>query len=257
MKAHRLPSRPRPRRIGALAAAGSALVLATAAPALAHTEVTASDSRALAKDVTLTFEAEAEDEGAGFTEIRTVLPQGIDPGDVELKQAPKGWKLKPAHDGYTVGGPALAPGENAEHSVVVRQLPDAASLAFKAVDTYEGGKVSRWIEVARDGDPEPENPAPVLRLKAAAADATPDVSPSLSASSSSSPSPKPEGGAPSSDGKEPAKAATSDGGSAWPAVGIIIGVCLFALAGGFVLVQQRRGSGGPAGSGGSGGSGTE
>ncbi|WP_311766866.1 DUF1775 domain-containing protein [Streptomyces rhizosphaericus] len=204
MNAHRLPSRPRPRprRIGALAFAASALVLATAGPALAHTEVSASDSRALAKNVTLTFESEAEDQGAGFTGIRTVLPKGIDPGDVELKQAPKGWKLKPTDDGYSVGGPALAPGENAEHSVVVRQLPDATALAFKTVDTYEGGKVSRWIEVARDGEPEPENPAPLLKLKAAA----------------------------------------SDGGSAWPAVGIIIGVCLFALAGGFVLFQQRRGS---------------
>ncbi|NEW73401.1 DUF1775 domain-containing protein [Streptomyces rapamycinicus] len=188
--------------MGALAFAASALVLATAGPALAHTEVSASDSRALAKNVTLTFESEAEDQGAGFTGIRTVLPKGIDPGDVELKQAPKGWKLKPTDDGYSVGGPALAPGENAEHSVVVRQLPDATALAFKTVDTYEGGKVSRWIEVARDGEPEPENPAPLLKLKAAA----------------------------------------SDGGSAWPAVGIIIGVCLFALAGGFVLFQQRRGS---------------
>ncbi|MBL1117037.1 DUF1775 domain-containing protein [Streptomyces sp. 110] len=236
MKAHRLP--PRPRRIGVLAVAASALVLATAAPALAHTEVSASDSRALAKNVTLTFESEAEDEGAGFTEIRTVLPKGIDPGDVELKQAPKGWKLKPTDDGYSVGGPALAPGENAEHSVVVRQLPEATSLAFKTVDTYEGGKVSRWIEVARAGEPEPENPAPLLKLKAAAAGATPDASPSAS------PSPKPESEAPSPDGEEPSKAATSDGGSAWPAVGIIIGVCLFALAGGFVLFQQRRGSGG-------------
>ncbi|MFE2186599.1 DUF1775 domain-containing protein, partial [Streptomyces sp. NPDC059455] len=187
MKAHRLP--PRPRRIGALAVATSALVLATAAPALSHTEVSASDSRALARNVTLTFESEAEDKGAGFTEIRTVLPKGIDPGDVELKQAPKGWRLKPTDDGYSVGGPALAPGENSEHSVVVRQLPDATSLAFKTVDTYEGGKVSRWIEVARAGEPEPENPAPLLKLKAAAADATPDASPSATLSP-----PPPEGG---------------------------------------------------------------
>ncbi|MCQ8194738.1 DUF1775 domain-containing protein [Streptomyces rugosispiralis] len=208
MKAHRLPSRPRPRRICALAVAASAFVLATAAPALAHTEVSASDSRALAKNVTLTFESEAEDEAAGFTEIRTVLPKGIEPGDVKLKRAPKGWKLKPTDDGYSVGGPALAPGENAEHSVVVRQLPETTSLALKTVDTYEGGKVSRWIEVARAGEPEPENPAPLLKLEAAA----------------------------------------SDGGSAWPAVGIIIGVCLFALAGGFVLFQQRRGAGDSGGS---------
>ncbi|WP_405537079.1 hypothetical protein [Streptomyces antimycoticus] len=29
----------------------------------------------------------------------------------------------------------------------------------------------------------------------------------------------------------------------WPAVGDIVGVCRVALAGGFVLVQQRRGAG--------------
>lgn len=236
MNAHRRPpSRPHPRRIGALAFATSALLLATAAPALAHTEVSASDSHALAKNVTLTFEAEAEASSAGFTKIRTVLPEGIEPGDVELKQAPKGWKLKATEDGYIVGGPALAPGENADHSVVVRQLPDATSLAFKTVDTYEGGKVSRWIEVADEGEPEPENPAPLLKLEPAAAGATPSTSPS--------PSPQPESEAPSPDSKEPSKAESSDDGSPWPAVGVIAGVCLVALAGGFVLFQQRRGSG--------------
>ncbi|AEM84948.1 DUF1775 domain-containing protein [Streptomyces violaceusniger] len=235
MNAHHLPSRPRPRRIGALAFATSALVLTTAAPALAHTEVSTSDSRALAKNVTLTFESEAEAEKAGFTEIRTVLPKGIGPGDVELKQAPKGWKLKRTDDGHTVGGPALALGENAEHSVVVRQLPDATSLAFKTVDTYEGGKVSRWIKVAPEGEPKPENPAPLLRVESAAAGGAPTASPSAS--------PRPESEAPDSDGKSPSKAATSDDGSPWPAVGVIIGVCLVALAGGFVLFQQRRGSG--------------
>ncbi|MBI0297542.1 DUF1775 domain-containing protein [Streptomyces sp. PRKS01-29] len=236
-----MPSRPRPRRIGALAVAASALVLATAAPALAHTEVSASDSRALAKDVTPTFESEAEEEAAGFTEIRTVLPRGINLGDVGLKQSPEGWKLKPTADGHTVGGPALGPGENAERSVVVRQLPDATSLTFRTVDTYQGGKASRWMEVARDGEPGPESPAPLLKLKAAASGATPDASTSAS--------PKPESEAPDSEGKASSQTATSDSGSAWPAVGLIIGVCLFALAAGSVLVQQRRGAGGSGGSG--------
>ncbi|MGP3943314.1 hypothetical protein [Streptomyces sp. 6N106] len=135
MNAPHLPSRPRAPRFGALAIAASALVLATASPALAHTEVSASDSHTLAKNVTLTFESE------------------------------------------------------------------------------------------------PENPAPLLKLEPAAPSA------SLSAS------PRPESRAPDSDGTSPSKAATSDDGSPWPAVGVIVGVCLVALAGGFVLVQQRRGAG--------------
>ncbi|GAA3371335.1 hypothetical protein GCM10017744_098650 [Streptomyces antimycoticus] len=130
-----LASRPRTPRFGALASAASALVLATASPALAHTGVSASDSHTLAKNVTLTFESE------------------------------------------------------------------------------------------------PENPAPLLKLKPAA----PSASPSASR--------RAESQAPDSDGTSPSKAATSDDGSPWPAVGVIVGVCLVALAGGFVLVQQRRGAG--------------
>ncbi|MEV6133570.1 hypothetical protein AB0M05_43365 [Streptomyces violaceusniger] len=139
MNAHHLPSRPRTRRFGALAVAASALVLATASPAPAHTEVKASDSHTLAKNVTLTFESE------------------------------------------------------------------------------------------------PENPASLLKLEPAAADAAPSASPSAST--------RPGSEAPDSDGESPSKAATSDNGSPWPAVGVIIGVCLVALAGGLVLFQQRRGSG--------------
>ncbi|AGP60420.1 hypothetical protein [Streptomyces rapamycinicus] len=71
MKAHRLPCRPR--RIGALAVATSALVLATAAPALAHTEVSASGSRALAKNVTLTFESEASDGGSAWPAVGIII----------------------------------------------------------------------------------------------------------------------------------------------------------------------------------------
>ncbi|MEU5104443.1 DUF1775 domain-containing protein [Streptomyces sp. NPDC021354] len=237
----------RPWRTAALAVAASAIVLATASPALAHAEVSASDSRALAKNVTLTFESEAESESAGFTEIRTVLPESMDgAGDgIRLKDAPKGWKLKPTSDGYSVAGPALEPGENAEHSVVVEQLPDAKSLAFKTVETYEDGEVSRWIELPRDGEPEPENPAPVLKLKPAApgaAEAAASASASASPSASSASS-TPEGGAPSPDDSAPSEAATSDDGSPWPTVAVVAGLCLVALVGG-VLVVKRRGRAG-------------
>lgn len=139
MNAHHLPSRPRTRRFGAFAIAASALVLATASPALAHTEVKASDSHTLAKNVAPTFESE------------------------------------------------------------------------------------------------PENPAALLKLEPAAVGAAPSASPSAAT--------RPESEAPNSEGESPSKAATSDDGSPWPAVGVIVGVCLVALAGGFVLFQQRRGSG--------------
>lgn len=228
-----------PWRTAALAVAASAIVLATASPALAHAEVSASDSHALAKNVTLTFESEAESESAGFTEIRTVLPEGVNGDGIRLKEAPKGWKLKPTSDGYSVAGPALEPGENAEHSIVVEQLPDAKSLAFKTVETYEDGEVSRWIELPRDGEPEPENPAPVLKLRPAAPGAA-EAAASASASASPSASSTPEGGTPSPDDSAPSEAAKSDDGSPWPTVAVVAGLCLAALAGG-VLVFKRRG----------------
>ncbi|MET9820490.1 hypothetical protein ABZ038_02465 [Streptomyces sp. NPDC006349] len=52
----------------------------------------------------MSFVSEAESSSAGFSELRIVLPQGIVPSDVTLAEAPKGWKLKPTNDGYTVAG---------------------------------------------------------------------------------------------------------------------------------------------------------
>ena len=50
-------------------------------------------------------------------------------------KGPDGWKLAPTSRGYTVSGPKLAVGEDAEYVVTVRQLPDAKSLVFKTLQT--------------------------------------------------------------------------------------------------------------------------
>ncbi|MFJ7779467.1 DUF1775 domain-containing protein [Streptomyces yangpuensis] len=165
-------SLPRPRGLG-LAALGALVVLGVSAgPAAAHAGVTASDPRALAENVTLSFTSEAESDSAGIAELRVVLPKGIAPDAVSLKDAPEGWKLTATPDGYSIGGTALATGTDAEYSITVRQLPDEKSLAFKTLETYSDGKVSRWIEVPTGGE-KVDNPAPVLELKAAAPGAKP------------------------------------------------------------------------------------
>ncbi|MFI1884613.1 DUF1775 domain-containing protein [Streptomyces jumonjinensis] len=151
--------------VTALAAFGA--VLALAGPAAAHAGVTASDPRALAKNVTVTFTSEAESDSAGIAGLQVVLPTGISPGAVSLKKAPKGWTFAHAQGGYLIGGKPLDVGEDAVYSITVRQLPDARKLVFKTVETYGDGKISRWIEEPKGGA-EPENPAPVLTLKAAA-----------------------------------------------------------------------------------------
>ncbi|MEV7891867.1 DUF1775 domain-containing protein [Streptomyces sp. NPDC002817] len=162
---------PAARAAGRLAAAGAAAlttVLTLAGPASAHAEVEADTPRPLARNVTLTFVSEAESDSAGFKQVRVVLPDGIAPGDVTLADAPRGWKLRTAADGYTVAGPVLGTGVDAEHKVRVRQLPDAGQLVFKTVETYGDGEISRWIELPTGGA-QPEQPAPVLKLQRAAA----------------------------------------------------------------------------------------
>lgn len=154
-------------------AVAATAVLLTAGPASAHVEVESESTQALAQNVEIAFDAESESATAGITEIRVVLPEGIAPADVAYGEGPKGWALTVNDDGYTVKGPAVKAGVNAEYSVVVKQLPDAKELPFKTIQTYGDGQVDRWIELDENG----ENPAPVLKLKAAAAGATPIGSP--------------------------------------------------------------------------------
>ncbi|WP_416978450.1 DUF1775 domain-containing protein [Streptomyces sp. T028] len=218
------------RRAGVVGVLTLTAALALAGPAFAHVEVEADTAQALAENVTLTFVSEAESAEAGFTAMRVVLPEGIAPGDVTLVEAPKGWKFKATGDGFTLGGPKLAVGTDAEYKVRVRQLPDADEIAFKTVETYSDGEISRWIELP-GGGAEPEQPAPVLKLKAAAPGATP-VSPSPTASETAAATPS----ASSSDETTPAadikeeekeqKAEGDEGGS----TGLIAGGAIAALA---------------------------
>ncbi|MEW2399306.1 DUF1775 domain-containing protein [Streptomyces sp. NPDC046862] len=232
------------RRVALAGAAALTATLALAAPAAAHAEVEADKPQALAKDVTLTFVSEAESESAGFTELRVVLPEGIAPADVTLGEAPKGWKLKATSEGYTIGGPALKAGVDAEHQIKVRQLPDAEEIAFKTVETYSDGEVSRWIELPTGGD-EPEQPAPALKLKAAAPGAKPD-GPSAGPTKNEQAAPAPSAGEPTAeatDSKPDAKAAEDDEGSS---AGLVVGGAVVALAvlggGAWWLVKRRTAS---------------
>ncbi|MFE7182625.1 DUF1775 domain-containing protein [Streptomyces erythrochromogenes] len=228
----------------ALTAACAVVVVGLAAgPAAAHAEVTASDPRALAENVTLSFTSEAESDTAGIAEMRVVLPKGIAPDAVALKDAPEAWKLTATPDGYSIGGPALATGTDAEYSITVRQLPDEKSLAFKTLETYSDGKISRWIEVPADGE-KVDNPAPVLKLKAAAPGAkalAPSASPSPTPSSA--PAPEQSAAAPSAPGASAsaqASGAEEAGSSTGATVGVIAAVLLL-LAGAFWWVRRNRG----------------
>jgi periplasmic copper chaperone A len=59
-------------------------------------------------------------------------------------------------------GAGIPPGNYDEFEIRVRPLPDVDDLTFKAVQTYDDGRVDRWIEPA---DGAGAHPAPVLGLR--------------------------------------------------------------------------------------------
>ncbi|WP_079025660.1 DUF1775 domain-containing protein [Streptomyces yangpuensis] len=258
LHSHRHHPRPRPRPRGLGPAALGALVVLglSAGPAAAHAGVTASDARALAENVTLSFTSEAESDSAGIAELRVVLPKGIAPDAVTLKDAPEGWKLTATPDGYSIGGTALATGTDAEYSITVRQLPDEKSLVFKTLETYGDGKVSRWIEVPTGGE-KVDNPAPVLELKAAAPGAKP-IAPPPSATPTPSttpattpgtvPSEQPSAADPTAlaaaPNAETADAETADaetaGSGTGAALGVVAAVLVVAAVGAFWWLRRSQ-----------------
>ncbi|MFE9650798.1 DUF1775 domain-containing protein [Streptomyces sp. NPDC006365] len=238
------------RRVGALGgltAAAVAVAVATAGPAAAHADVEAEGARALDRNVALTFHAESESGSAGISKLEVVLPKGIAPGDVTYKEGPDGWKLTPTDRGYTVSGPKLAVGEDAEYVVTVRQLPDAKSLVFKTVQSYSDGKVDRWIEVddtsGSDGHGH-GNPAPRLDLKPAAPGAEP-VSPSPTEEpTTAAPSSDAAAGEPKTSTSTPAAEPVSnnaEGDDGMP-IGVPVGIAasVLVLGGGAWWLHSRR-----------------
>lgn len=222
------------RRLTLVTAATATALLVTAGPASAHVEVESDKAQALAENVEISFDAESESVIAGITKIRVVLPEGIAPADVAYGEGPKGWKFTAADDGYTVQGPAVKAGVNAEYSVVVKQLPDAKELAFKTLQTYSDGHTDRWIELQENG----ENPAPVLKLKATAPGAKPtSPSPSESATAAS-PSSTPEETSPSASPAAQADEEDDDGLPAGAWIGI--GAAVVVVAGGAAYFVRRR-----------------
>jgi uncharacterized protein YcnI len=157
-------------RLAVIVMAVITITAVSAGPASAHVEVSADKAQAGARDVTVSFIAEAESATAGIVSLRVVLPAGIASTAITWLSGPPGWALIPAADGYTVGGPVLPVGTDAEYRVKMAKLPaDATTLAFKTLQAYSDGHVDRWIEIPQPGAPEPPHPAPVLTLAPATA----------------------------------------------------------------------------------------
>ncbi|MFB7619670.1 YcnI family protein [Kitasatospora sp. NPDC056181] len=179
------------RRIAAVALTAAASVVALAGPAFAHVTVnpgSAPQGGYTAVDIRVPNENDA----ASTVKLELSLPLDHPLASVRTLPMP-GWtatveksKLdKPIKvHGNDVNeavskitwtaeaGTKIAPGQFQEFRVSLGPLPtDTDKLTFKALQSYDNGDVVRWIDEAKDGQPEPAKPAPVLALtKATSAD---------------------------------------------------------------------------------------
>ena len=104
-----------------------------------------------------------EEEAKATTKIEVQLPAGFDAPSYEPVS---GWRIAAAKDKvtFTATGDGIEPGEFQDFGLSVR-VPDGkagSKLTFKALQTYEGDEVVRWI-----GAPGSDRPAPQVTLVAA------------------------------------------------------------------------------------------
>jgi uncharacterized protein len=187
------PRSPWPRRA---ALTGATAVLFTgllAAPALAHVTVRSDNATRGAQGATITFKVPTESDTATTTKLQVELPTtspliGVTPQDrpgwkIDVATSPLNPPVKSGDDSvtdtvteitWTAAAPsdAIPPNTFSTFAISVGIMPTTPSVTFKALQTYSGGQVVRWIGVAQPGQPEPDNPAPVLTLAPAGASGT-------------------------------------------------------------------------------------
>jgi len=216
-------------RIGTVTAGAAMTIGMLAGPAWAHVQVTATPGSPGATNATLKITAAGESGTAGTSKLDVVADPAIPADQVTLASGPSGWTLAPNSDGgFTLSGPALAKGAEADISLTVKQLPNAAQVTFKIVQTYSDGQVVRWIELPGPDGAEPDNPAPIVKLTAGAASAV---------------SPKPAG----DDDAAPAKTSGSLARTGAADRPLAAAAGLFLLAGGLGVALGTRSRRRPAG----------
>jgi uncharacterized protein YcnI len=214
---------------GWMVAACAAVAGGLALPAGAGAHVTLQPDEAPAKGfVVEDVRVPNEEESANTTKIVVQFPDGF--AEVSFQPVP-GWNVKTkktklakpitTDEGdklteqvsqVTWSGGKIAPGEFQDFPVSL-QMPDkeGSALTFKALQTYDNGKVVRWI-----GAPDSEEPAPQVKVTSASGDQAAAATPAASTEES------------------------DDGDSkALPIIALIVGA-LGLLAGGAALLSRRR-----------------
>lgn len=177
-------------RVLAAACAAGAVLFGSMATASGHVTVASSDA-APGGYAVITFRVPNERAGASTTGVTVSLPPDTPPASVSVLAQP-GWtfttpeKALPdpltTDDGqvteavtgitWTATAGGIRPGEFGEFTLEAGPLPNADTVTFTAIQTYDDGSQVAWIEVpAAGGSAEPEHPAPVLQLRATATEA--------------------------------------------------------------------------------------
>ncbi|MDH6128948.1 YcnI family protein [Kitasatospora sp. GP82] len=238
------------RRIAGVTVAATTAVIALAVPAFAH--VTVQPGSAQQGGYTaVAFRVPDESDTASTVKLEVNLPMDQPMASVRVLPLP-GWtatleksKLdKPLKTHgqditeavskitWTADASAkIAPGQFQEFKVSLGALPaDTDKLTFKALQTYDNGDVVRWIDEAKDGQPEPAHPAPTLNLTKAPAAGAGDHAMGASGTA-----------APQDDKASTASAESSDSTArTLGVVGIVVGVIGAALG---VAGLRRKSSG--------------
>ncbi|MEV0534357.1 YcnI family protein [Kitasatospora sp. NPDC050463] len=246
------------RRIGAVALTAATSVVVLAGPAFAH--VTVNPGSAPQGGYTaVDFRVPNENDTASTVKLEVNLPLDHPLASVRTLPMP-GWtatveksKLdKPIKvHGNDVNeavskitwtadaGTRIAPGQFQEFRVSLGPLPtDTDKMTFKALQSYDNGDVVRWIDEAKDGQPEPAKPAPVLTLTKAAAGDGHGVTASPSA---------PADGHGHGDTKDEAAAGSSGkSGDSTARVLAVVGIVVGLIGAAFGVLGLRRKNGGSA-----------
>jgi uncharacterized protein len=155
--------------VGSLAALAASVLLAPAASA--HVTVQPGEVPG-GGFATFAFQVPSEHETAATTQVQVTFPEDQPVANMRV-QPVAGWQAEIARDGDAVTGITwtggrIEPGQFQQFLVSGGPLPEAGTLLFRTVQTYDNGDVVRWIEEPAEGEDEPEHPAPALTLLAAA-----------------------------------------------------------------------------------------
>ena len=174
----------RPLRVLAAASVATAAVLATGVgTASAHVRVSSADA-APGGFGEMTFRVPNESDTASTISLRVQVPSDTPLASVSVKPVP-GWTATtttgPIDPPVEVHGSevteavteitwtadpgaGIAPGQYQSFSISAGPIPEVDAITFPAIQTYDDGMESAWIEPTVEGEEEPENPAPVLSL---------------------------------------------------------------------------------------------